>query len=302
MVNIDASREMSIVEAVAHRHSDRQMTVGVRCNFDIGTGQTSRFGLDAEGGDVEAAIRRLGDLANCSVAGLHCHFATPDKRVEMYALVATRMLELAARAFPDQPPKFIDLGGGFFGPMLPELERQFDRPAPTYDDYARAIAPAFAQAFGDGSGPELLLEPGMALTADVMQFVARVTDVKTIRARTVALVSASMYDVKPTLHTKNLPLSVIPAADQGDPPSAVTDVDIVGSTCMEHDVLFRSYSGPLAVGDYVVFSNVGAYTTVLRPPFINPSPPMVAYDSATGGFEVVKRTQTADDLFSTYKL
>jgi hypothetical protein len=52
--------------------------------------------------------------------------------------------------------------------------------------------------------------------------------------------------------------------------------DIVGSSCMESDCLYRGYQGELKPGDYVVFDNVGAYTNVLRPPFINPAPPILS--------------------------
>ncbi|HEV8619517.1 MAG TPA: hypothetical protein VGQ79_00665, partial [Nitrospiraceae bacterium] len=77
-------------------------------------------------------------------------------------------------------------------------------------------------------------------------------------------------------------------------------LDIVGYTCMEHDVLFAGFEGTLAVGDYVVFDNVGAYTNVLRPPFIRECPAMLGWSSKMGVFELLKRKQVFDDVFSTY--
>ncbi len=68
---------------------------------------------------------------------------------------------------------------------------------------------------------------------------------------------------------------------------------------MEDDRLQR-LSGTLDPGDYLVFANAGAYSNVLRPPFISPCPPMVAVDAATGEFEVIKRRETADDVFAAY--
>jgi diaminopimelate decarboxylase len=78
-------------------------------------------------------------------------------------------------------------------------------------------------------------------------------------------------------------------------------MDLVGYTCMEGDCLYHGYAGYLAPGDFVVFDNVGAYTSVLRPPFINPAPPMIACQHDSGGFELVRRRETAKDLFSTYE-
>jgi diaminopimelate decarboxylase len=300
IVNLDSPYELDLVEAVGRLHPDKSLKVGIRCNFDLGTGHVSRFGFDADGADLAGAIRRLRRIENCSVIGLHCHFMTPGNRAEAYGLMARRMLDLAADHFAGNPPRFIDLGGGFFSQMAPDLKKQFEHPIPSFEEYAEAIAPKFAQTFPGDSGPELLLEPGIGLTADVMSFVARVMDIKTIRSRRVALVSGSMYNIKPTLHSRTLPISIVSRADDHVSRTPGSPVDIVGYTCMEHDVLYRCYTGALSVGDYAVFSNVGSYTTVLKPPFINPCPAMIAHDPETGECELVKRAETASDIFSTY--
>jgi diaminopimelate decarboxylase len=55
------------------------------------------------------------------------------------------------------------------------------------------------------------------------------------------------------------------------------------------------------VNDYIVFHNVGAYTIVLKPPFIAPAAPILAVSAAgKGKFEVVRRRETFDDVFATY--
>jgi diaminopimelate decarboxylase len=299
IVNLDSLRELKIVEDVARHHKGAPLTVGIRCNLNLGTGYTSRFGFDAEGDDLSNAILRLQGADSCSVIGLHCHFLTPGNRPDSYRVIARRMAEVATANFTACPPRFIDLGGGFYSAMPPELERQFEYPIPTFDEYAEAIATELAMSYGPNGAPELLLEPGMALTADVMQLVAKVVDIKVIRERAVATVSSSIYDVKPTLHAKDMPITVVPAQQSncGDSKRAL---DIVGYTCMEHDVLYKAYTGRLEVGDYVVFSNVGAYTTVLKPPFINPCPAIISENEETGEFELVKRRETSADIFSTY--
>jgi diaminopimelate decarboxylase len=299
IVNLDAPYELALIETIARRHPNKFLKVGLRCNFDLGTTHVSRFGFDAHA-DLLTAIRRLREIENCSVIGLHCHFLTPGNRAETYGLMAQRMLELASVHFRDQPPRFIDLGGGFFSRMAPELKVQFEHPIPTFEEYAEAIAPQFAQTFGNDCGPELLLEPGIALTADVMHFAARVIDVKNIRSRKLALVSGSMYNIKPTMHSKNMPISVVSPVDHPPSGSEGSPIDIVGYTCMEHDVMYKSYEGPIFIGDYVVFANVGSYTTVLKPPFINPCPAVIAFDHARGDCEIVKNRENASDIFSTY--
>ena len=72
----------------------------------------------------------------------------------------------------------------------------------------------------------------------------------------------------------------------------------MGYTCLEHDVLYRGYAGNLAVGDYVIFGNVGGYSNVSKPPFISPNCAMIAVKGATA--RLIKRTETVRDILATY--
>jgi diaminopimelate decarboxylase len=134
-----------------------------------------------------------------------------------------------------------------------------------------------------------------------MKFVTKVIGIKSIRSKKFALVSGSVHNIKPTLHNKNLPISIFPNHQH----TAEKDeglVDIVGYTCMEHDCLYHEYDHPIAVGDFVVFDNVGAYTIVMKPPFIRPSPPIIGYDLTSGEIEIIRRRENRSDMFSTYTL
>ncbi|MBW1859768.1 MAG: decarboxylase, partial [Deltaproteobacteria bacterium] len=259
----------------------------------------SRFGFDVQGDQFRAALKTLNGIDNCLVAGLHCHFLPPNRSLEAYAAIAIRMIELSRDHFADTYPRFIDLGGGFFSKMSPDLRQQFPCHVPDFREYAEAIGSQFADAFPDDSGPMLILEPGIAITADIMRFVAKVIDMKKVGSKTVALVSGSIYNIKPTLNDRNLPLLVIGNNTKSEVRNE--PVDLVGYTCMEGDCLYRAYEGPLSVGDYVVFNNVGAYTVVLKPPFIHPCPVILAYDSASKKLSVIKRQERISDVFSTYE-
>jgi diaminopimelate decarboxylase len=298
IVNLDSLHEVSIVKALAERLPDRQIAVGLRCNFDIGAG-ISRFGFD-EGGELQYAFKTLNHLKNCSVEGLHCHFATPERSVKSYALRANKMLGLSNLYFREYQPKFISLGGGFFGKMGEDLRKQFDCSVPSYQDYAQAIASQFKNQFPNDSGPELILEPGVAVVADVMKFVGKIVGVKNVRSRKLALATGSIQNIKPTLNDKNLLMKIYRDDGSLNQEKLIGPVDIVGYTCMEHDCLYKEYQGEIAVGDYVVFDNVGAYTTVFKPPFIRSSPPIISYDSTLDEYELSKRRETSQDLFATY--
>ena len=77
-----------------------------------------------------------------------------------------------------------------------------------------------------------------------------------------------------------------------------TNMDLVGFTCIEGDVLYRNYTGELAVNDAVVISNCGSYSLVMKPPFILPNFPVL--DICGENVEVIKRAETFDDIFHTF--
>ena len=50
----------------------------------------------------------------------------------------------------------------------------------------------------------------------------------------------------------------------------------------------------------LVFDDVGSYSVVMKPPFILPNVAIIELLPDQDGFEVIKRGETFDDVFSTY--
>ncbi|MTJ55117.1 decarboxylase [Anabaena sp. UHCC 0253] len=300
IVNLDCLEEVEVVTALARRLPENKIAVGLRCNFDVGAGRISRFGFDVEGGALDDVFKEFRELNNCSVLGLHCHISTSTRSVESYKIRTQKIIELTDYYFPDQQPQFIDIGGGFFGKMQDDLKAQFDCHIPSYQEYAEAIAPQLRSRFPDDSGPELIIEPGVAVVADVLKFVGKVVGIKTVRCRQVALVVGSIHNIKPTLTDKKLSLQVYSSGENSQKPKLSGSVDLVGYTCMEHDCLYPDYADEIGIGDYAVFDNLGAYTVVFKPPFIRPNPPIISYDSTLEKYTLVRRKETSQDVFSTY--
>ena len=300
IVNLDCLEEVEIVTALAQRMPDRKIAVGLRCNFDVGSGRISRFGIAVEEGALARIFKIFEELENCSVQGLHCHISTVTRSLESYSLRTKKILELSDYYFKDTQPKFIDVGGGFFGKMNDELRQQFACYVPSYQEYAGAIAPLLRSRFPDDSGPELIIEPGVAVVANILKFVGKVVGLKTVRSRQLALVVGSIHNVKPTLTDKQLSLRVYKNEKNVETKKLDAPIDIVGYTCMEHDCLYKDYPGEIGIGDYVIFENIGAYTVVFKPPFIRPNPPIISYDSALNEYALIRRRETSQDVFSTY--
>ncbi len=291
-VNLDSAYEIGKMREIAARHPKAVLNVGIRVNFDIGDGVVSRFGFDVASEDFRAALRLVKETDNLHLIGIQCHFAT--RRLETWRPRAEKMLALLDGL--GLVPEHIDLGGGLFGKMADSLKAQFDSYIPTYEEYARAVAPVFAEHYGKrAEKPLLLIEPGSALVGDCMKFASRVIGIKEVRGKPIATLLGSVYNINPTLNKKNPPLELYA---MGGEQREYADLDFGGFTCIESDYLYRHYSGKLAQGDIVVFGNVGSYSVVLKPPFILPNFPVI--ELTDGGAEVVKSGETFDDLFRTF--
>ena len=220
------------------------------------------------------------------------------KSPQAYNKIIKSMLQLYEHYFLNSTIKYIDIGGGFFSRMPASLQKQFHYPIPDYEAYAHAIASEFKKFFsGAKDKPILVLEPGLALTADTMDFVVKVIDVKQVPDKNLTLVNGSIYNIKPTMNTKNLPMKIV--CSRKDERKKI-HFDVVGYSCMENDYLYSGYWGNVSKEDYIVFKNVGAYTIVLKPPFIKPSPPIITFER--GKCTIIRREETIDDIFLTYKI
>lgn len=292
-VNLDSVCEFDVVRNISNKYPNHQLNIGLRCNFDVGDGVVSRFGFDVNGDEFKQALELTKVLPNVKLAGLQCHFAT--RNLTTWRPRAEGMLRLLDSL--NIIPERIDLGGGLFGKMHESLQQQFDSLIPNYEEYAQAVAPLFAEHFACmDKKPQLLIEPGSALVGDCMRFVSKVVNIKNVRGKHIATLLGSIYNINPTLNKKNPPIEVVHMGESV--PTEYVDLDFGGFTCIESDYLYRHYSGLLAQGDVVIFSNIGSYSVVLKPPFILPNFPVI--DISEGKVELIKRGECFDDLFHTF--
>jgi diaminopimelate decarboxylase len=295
IVNLDDYIEVPAILELAKSHPERQIQIGIRCNFKINDRTTSRFGFDVPKQAFQEMLQTLRAAGNISIAGIQCHFAS--RSLDTWQPRANGLCKLVDDVC-DETPDHIDLGGGMYGKMKDSLKMQFNTRIPTYEEYAQKAAAFIADHFQNATKrPTLFIEPGSALVGDVMRFAAPVVSIKDIRGKAIATLLGSVYNINPTLNRKNPPITVY-----SDTPSVRTEyenLDFGGYTCIESDYLYKGYNGPLAVGDIVVFENVGSYSVVLKPPFILPNFPIIEWDN--GHTSVVKRKESFDDLFHTYK-
>ena len=289
-VNIDSREELEQIKDIHNHYPNIQINIGIRCNFDVNDGVVSRFGFDVDGKDFAEAVNFATKTKNVKLINFQCHFA--KRQIAYWPARAKGMVDLIDRL--GIVPERIDIGGGLFGKMADSLRAQFSCEIPDYTAYAEAAAKVFADYFADKKfKPELLIEPGSAVVGDCMKFVGTVKTIKNVRGKWIATVLGSQKNISMT--GVNPPIEIIA---MGNEQRKYSELDFVGFTCIEGDVLYHNYNGKLANQDVIVISNCGSYSLVMKPPFILPNFPVL--DISDGKTELIKRAENFDDLFHTF--
>ena len=288
IVNIDSLDDLNLIKLIIKNNPKGFFRLGIRVNYDVGDGVISRFGLDVNSNEFKEVLDFAINSSNIKLINLQCHFA--KRQIDYWPKKVNGMIKLVDKI--GFIPERIDLGGGLFGKMDESLAAQFSSKIPTYEDYANIIAALFKERFGE-NGPELIIEPGSALVGDCMQFVGTVKTIKKVRGKWFATILGSQKNISMT--NVNPPITII---HTGNNIQRYNDLDMVGFTCIEGDVLYKNFNGELGLEDTVIFGNCGSYSLVMKPPFILPN--FAVIDISEGKTELIKRQENYDDLFHTF--
>lgn len=297
-VNIDNLNEFSRVVDYALSHSDQTVRIAFRVNIDIEQGFISRFGVDVENGDFDTVLNKAREINNIEIVGIHCHVGR-SRSLQAWKNRIDQIFALIDKYF-EVPPKFIDLGSGMNSIMEKCLADQFGGDIPTFQEYADVVGKAFQDKYGhldEKSQPDLFTEPGTTLISGHLSFLTTVQCIKHIKGKTFATFDGSDGNMGDICRLKQLPMTVHAFGKNRE---SVTDTDFTGYTCIEHDVMYKGYTGLLGTNDVVEFRNVGSYSNVFKPPFIYPNCAMVSIDD-NEIVELIKDAETFDYIFETYK-
>ncbi|WP_368668793.1 diaminopimelate decarboxylase [Sporosarcina sp. 6E9] len=300
IINLDSFYEIGKVKRYLNENPQSQVKVGLRVSFDLTVDgdnplqnkyEQSRFGFCVENGSFENAISELQSEPNIKIVGLHGHFSTSTRSVNVYRKITQKLCDLAKMYVADTL-EYIDVGGGFYGNVPKSISTQ---DVPSFDDYANAICSIMnKEKVHFTEDPLLIIEPGLALVVDTFKFYCVVMDVKKNQNDYFVLVKGSVHNIKPTMHTKNMPMAHVKKSTgiyQHE------KFNVVGYTCMEKDYLAIDHAGDLPVpGDFLIFNNVGAYTIVFDPPFIKERPPIIVQDGKK--FELARKREKLNDIIN----
>jgi len=301
IVNLDSWYEVDSVARYAKSNPDKKVKIGLRINIVLsGRGgsshiqenlQTGRFGFSCDAENISKLASALAEN-NVVVNALHGHTSTAGRSTWCYRVITETLCNIAAKHFP-KSVEYVDIGGGIYGHIPPEMRWT---KTPSFDDYARVVCDVLKDnAWVQQKKPYLVLEPGVAMVANTLSFVTKVIGTKEIQGKAFVTVDGSAFNTKPTFHKINLPYKII----KNTPTGKRENYSIVGSTCMEKDYLLTDIIGAKPqIGDYIRIDNVGAYTVVLSPPFINPAPAVLVKHSKK--YKAVRKKQSLDNMFSNY--
>ena len=300
IINLDSEYEVEMICDYAKQHPEAEIKVGMRININLtdedgnSTIQCGlRFGRFGFPYDIIGRnIERLRE-AGVTIVSLHAPTSTSDRAVSNYKIITQHMLQVCER-YELNELEWFDIGGGYFG-AAPEGMDLTGRP--TYEDYANCVLDeALANEWFVRVQPTIVIEPGSSVVSNVFSYYTKVYQNKKVGKVNFVMVDGTVFDVKPTLHSNNLPHDVYRAVETGDNYTC----DLVGSTCMEKDVLLKEVVLPkLNRGDFIRFKGVGAYTICLTPTFINFLAPILTLEN--GEYIEVRRRQTVDDILTIYK-
>lgn len=296
ILNIDNEDEAKRVVVLAQQHQGKTFKVNIRITARIDIGFVSRFGIEAGSPQMERVVAMLKKQSNVKLVGLHMHVSRA-RYLSAWQERIDQILE-AADHYIDGAPEFIDLGSGMFADMEGYLKDQFTIDVPSYEDYAEAVAGTMAKHYADSDvKPLLVTEPGTTVVSRYMSLITTITGLKEIAGRNIAVCDCDIHEAGETAMMMKVPYTHY---EVGEGELSKTPIDITGFTCLEQDTLFKDFPEALKVGDVVEFRNVGGYSVVYKPPFIQPCCAMVAIKE-DGSIEEVKRKETYEDIFQTYR-
>lgn len=300
IINLDSVYEIDYICQYKREHPGAELKIGLRVNVRLTdeNGQSTiqcglregRFGFSYQ--ILGENINRLRE-AGIAIVALHGHTSSSDRAVANYKVITEYMLSVC-EDFQLNDLRYFDLGGGFFGAAPEGMDMTG---MPSYEDYANAIMDiALSNEWFAQQQPSMVIEPGVSVVSNVFTYFMKVYQIKHIGSKNFVIVDGTVFDVKPTMHTNNLPYTVISDNQEGE--SGLFDV--VGSTCMEKDIILHDVElNHIKSGDYIEIKGVGAYTIALTPTFINYQAPIISIEN--GESKLIRRRQELSDVISIYE-
>lgn len=306
LINIDGPAEIEQIDERA-AHYGRRQRVGVRIVTSVGW--ASQFGFRLADGAAMDAFRKVKACRHLEACGVHLHLGTGIRDAGIYFQAIREVLEFAARLRAELGVviRYLDLGGGFGVPTvrpLSQLDTKFlangfavraPRPkeAPRPADYAAGIVSLLEKHLptGDDDRPEIILEPGRAVTSGAQCLLLRALSLKPGDEHSRFAIVDGGKNVTMPLGYEYHELLVANRMT-----SAARDrYTVFGPLCHPGDIVVRNRDLPrLEVGDVLAVMDAGAYFIPNQMNFSNPRPAAVMITD--GKAELIRVRESFEDV------
>ncbi|KAF8700796.1 hypothetical protein HU200_034154 [Digitaria exilis] len=210
-----------------------------------------------------APLLRAARSAGLEVTGVAFHVGCAVTRVGIYdaSVKAARAVFDAAVELGLPPMRVLDIGGGFTAGR-----------ASRFEDACDVIIAAVARHFGDMPEVEVIGEPGQYFAETPFTLAARVFGKRTRGEVREYWIDDGIYGTLSCVVNINgyipRPVPVASVCHSGDEGEEMHMSTVFGPTLDSLDVVVQGYPLPeLRIGDWLVFHDIGAYTTAVSTNF-----------------------------------
>lgn len=273
--------------------------VALRLNFSYDN-HDSRFGIDRS--ELNAIKARLQNAETIAFIGYHLHL--PFRSVQSFEFRVDALISIL-KEHNDAPIQYLNIGGGFFGRIEPEMVQALGLSSvPSYEHYGQLIGDKLSEYFhqtGLKEWPVLFIEPGSSVIADALHFLTRIHHIKKVNNKNIAITYAGRHLLSPTNKTVMLPAH-IGSFDQAK--EKATDIEteymISGFTCIESDILaLVKTKSNLGQNNFISISNVGSYSIVMGSDFILPQPAIYAINDK--GKRLIRSSKSVEQIMNSFE-
>lgn len=259
-------------------------------NHIIGTPVEAKYGVSKE--QIFDAYRKARDLG-AKRFGLHTMLASNELNYTYMVATAEMLLEVAEKLKTeiDITIDFINIGGGFGIPYLPDAEPL------DLQTMATEITALFKNFEAKhGTMPALMMESGRYITGPHGALVVSAINRKEIYRTYIGVDACMSALMRPALYDAYHHIDVLGK----DMKNGSETVDIVGSLCENNDKFaIQRELPPIEDNDLLIIHDTGAHGHAMGFTYNGKLRPQELLLKEDGSVELIRRTETNADYFST---
>ena len=308
LLNVNHCEELERFAKIA-RQVGKKVNIAIRLVFS--KGWSGQFGLGVDTGEALAAYRQALTMPELNVIGVHCHRGVLFESLEDTANYLRGIQDFLDTLHQelDFHPEILDVGGSIGIPTVRSLSN-FDKKLsttfriearepvphsyPSLEDFADLIAKQLTNYFHrvQRPVPELVVEPGRAITGNTQFLLSRIVDTKaTSENFTYGILDAGV-SVAEIVQTEFH--QVFPLTQKTHQPEEL--YRLVGPICHMGDTLYHAWRLPkLEKGDALAIMDSGAYFVPEARAFSFPKPGIVGLESDGRSF-IIRQSDTFESL------